>query len=281
MNRKKQSLRGIKKFALRIVTTALAVLPIAASTCVDSHTVENALREPVNSYEWKLQDQKYNRDVADALPPKYYFFFKQYKDDLVRFGQQYGVAPELVMGFVVEENRTRSLFQDIADVVVSLPLVYQIADPSLGVGQINLSTARTLETHFRKGHLSDQETMDALQDPVVNLEYMTMIARYIQDEHPYSQGSQNVFTSSAYLNQIGTAYVYGISSPFVSTSSLEGAKYVLDLSNIPSREILGSNHVTITAGQQDDLRAAAKSRVNAGEKEVYSMRDTIAQAWLR
>ena len=136
MNRKKQSLRGIKKFALRIVTTALAVLPIAASTCVDSHTVENALREPVNSYEWKLQDQKYNRDVADALPPKYYFFFKQYKDDLVRFGQQYGVAPELVMGFVVEENRTRSLFQDIADVVVSLPLVYQIADPSLGVGQI-------------------------------------------------------------------------------------------------------------------------------------------------
>lgn len=229
---------------------------LIATDFIQSPKVRDAWKEPVaqeileHDYE-----RRYVKDPQDALPQDLYFFFQQYKDDLIRLGDQYNVAPELVMGFVVEENKTRPLCQDIFDRVVSLPGIYNIRDPSLGIGQINLSTARLLESYFGRESHSDRETITALeQDALVNLEYITMNVRHLQDTLPPPE-TTSPFEDPTYLNKLGTGYVYGHNSPHIATGSPEGAMYVLAVSNIPSITILGEEVATITRADQHALRS--------------------------
>ena len=236
---------------------------------------------PSHCYE-PAQPQSHN---SDYLYGPYVPFIRKHKDTIVSAGQTYGVPPELIAGIIVNENYgkgDRYLLEDWQDSAsifwnkTAGPSLDFYIDASLGIGQINISTAKFLDEHYKKGDKTPIKLQKALTNTKKNIEYIAMNLGWLMGRKNRQLPEGTSCFDPIYVSIIGTEYVIGAkdtplppkdsSSGEGATPRVEGAIFARYVGQIPSINIFGKD-ATITRPEQMALRAF-------GEEAINQYRDT-------
>lgn len=270
---KKRSTRYLSNTAPAVGIFLLSMLGggFYAST-TPSSAISDSLTSEISSRDWNKQAKKHRQD-PEILPPEYFFFFKQYAQRIVEVSNKNNVPAEFVMALVVEENITRTYFQDIGDHVYSMPLFREFTNPSLGIGQIRVNTAKSLDKEQHIKEKAKGEIIAKLYDASEALNYIAMYVHAYMTKYPHDSTKGSFFTDIPYIASLGTSYVYGLDSPYVSKGSPEGNIFVYSLSNIPARETIHDSSITITREEQDTLREA--TRINVKKRYDQTKKESL------
>ncbi len=260
MNRKRKK---FSRFIFGAVETTLFIgFAGFVSHCYGTRTDSTLLEDSLSGSVAEWQSITYEDD-PDILDERYLIFLKQYSNDILAAAQRYDVPAVLVDAVIVEENFDRDKWSDWKDTVALAWnntlgdwFDYSI-DASLGVGQVNMSTAEDMDTHFRRSKKTRKEYEEALQNPVRNIEYIAMYLSYLTHRSNRQSYSGSILDNQVLVAVIGTEYVRGpTNTPLdrVGISMEGGAAFAWCASNIPTRRIHGENSILITQEQQDALR---------------------------
>lgn len=230
----------------------MGVVPTAA-------TLEQHLKaEPQDPYQPKIHN-------IDYVYGPYIPFIGQYKEEIREAGQKYEVPVEFIAGTIVSENYGRTVLDEAKEVFASswnlfaCPITHRCIDQSIGVGQINLSTAAYLNASFKHPEKKQKQLEKELEDPAKNIEYIAMTLADIMHRPHRQTDAENVFEDPHLIAVIGTEYVRGPTETLLAQAepSGEGAWFALYLANIPSVRIFG-NAATINRQEQNSIRTYAK-----------------------
>lgn len=227
-----------------------------------SDNLEKHLREEPkeNAPQW---------DNSDVIAADAREFIKEYAPVIVAAGKKYDVPAEFIAGAIVHENAGRTKLDDVKDALAF--------DPSLGPGQITVSTAVAVGSHYGIKKKREELVFVLEEDPIENIEYIAMTFadgmhrpnRISQDE----TGVEILLLSNPYLiSVLTTEYIRGPtetslyggnSSRDFARPSDEGLQFACDIANVPSITLLGKVPERITVEQQNALRKYAKEELVA------------------
>jgi len=153
----------------------------------------------------------------------------QYRADIVRISETYGIPPAALATVVYGENVWRSYISELKDEAAILGLIMEGHDASIGICQVKFSTALMLDfgyppKEFAEGTRTERENMKAalaraampyaelyierLLDPVICMDYaaryLAFLAEAKEYESPelwlsdYNRGLSDYTTPTAY-----------------------------------------------------------------------------------
>ncbi len=258
---------GEKKTICTVAALASAIAGMIYILQESDHNLRRYMTEPiVDTFEPDSYNSDYNYGIYNP-------FIDQYAGVIVAAARMYGVPPEYIAGTIVSENHFRNKREDIKDAIGllwdnSALARFGTLDPSLGVGQVKVSTAQFLDDTFNRGHLSYHETELALEDPERNIYYMAMMLSSLM-HRPNREliGNMSVFDPH-YAAIIGSEYVMGPTSSLLEDAepSGEGYSFALELANTPTIRLFGEC-ATIQRAQQSAMRTYAWQNINRLRKE--------------
>lgn len=254
----------MNKTERRMLVTGIVALEVVAvagyGRFKQSEILLDALKTPISD-----QNPYQTTDIgnSDKLPPVYTAFAEQYKPELVAASKTYNVPVELIIGAIVEENAKRTVFEDWKDTAAltwnaCVPLSLEV-DPSLGIGQVNVSTAGYLGEKYWHQNTEEVSIETELLNPRETIPYITMAVADIM-HRPNRATEGHVFDNPHLVSIIGTEYVRGpTNSPLASAQPTSaGTFYTWAVSNVPAIRIFGES-AQITREQQDALRQYGKT----------------------
>ena len=248
----------------RMLTTGIVVAELFGVTYFATHRQSelllDALKTPI------AEEKPYQTpDLSnpDKLPPVYTAFAEQYKPELVAASKAYNVPVEMIVGAIVEENASRTLLEDWKDKVAltwnaCVPFSFEV-DPSLGIGQVNVSTAAYLGEKYWHQDTERVSIEQDLLNPKESIDYIAMtLADIMHRSNRTTEG--HIFDNPHLVSIIGTEYVRGpTNSPLASAQPTSaGTFYTWTISNIPAIRLFGED-AQITIEQQNNLRQYGKT----------------------
>lgn len=227
-----------------------------------SDNLEKYLRE-------KPQETAPTWNNADTIPPDAREFIKEYAPAILAAGEKYDVPPEFIAGAIVHENAGRIKLDDLKDALAF--------DPSLGPGQITVSTALAVGPHYGIKKKKEDLVLLLKDNPVENIDYIAMtFADRIHRPNRISRDENGLdipLLSHPYLiSVLATEYV-GVPtetplykrnpSDIVAKPSDEGLQFARDIANVPSIALFGKTPGRITVDEQNALRRYAENELVA------------------
>lgn len=97
-------------------------------------------------------------------------FIREHRDRILATASEYGVPPELIVATIKSENIGRQKLEDWKDEIGD----FLGLDVSLGVGQVKVSTATSLERRFLGGTYGLDSVKGNLRNPDWNIDYIAM-----------------------------------------------------------------------------------------------------------
>lgn len=228
------------------------------ATHTQSEILLDALKEPIKE---EKPYQPPESSTLDTLPPIYSAFAKQYNLELVAASNNYKVPAELILGAIAEENARRTLLEDWKDSVAlrwnaCVPSSFEV-DPSLGIGQVNVSTAEYLRTRYSLPPLTSKLIEKELLIPKKSIDYIAMtLADIIHRPNRTTVGP--IFDNAHLIAIIGTEYVRGPTDSSLASAepTSAGIFYLWAVSTIPPTLVSGEN-ASITRKQRKAMQKYA------------------------
>jgi len=248
----------------RMLATGVVVGELAAialyGRVAQSEILLDALKTPIAD-EKPYQSPDLNN--PDKLPFVYIAFSEQYTPEIVAASKAYNVPVELIIGAIIEENANRPLLEDWKDATALAwntytPLSLHV-DPSLGIGQVNVSNAQYLAEKYAAQKKEPAKLQDELLNPAQSIDYVAMtLADILHRENRKTEG--HIFDNPHLVSIIGTEYVRGpTDSPLASAQPTSaGTFYTWTVSKIPAIRLFGED-AQITREQQEKLRTYGKT----------------------
>ena len=192
--------------------------------------------------------------TANKIPE----FCYQYKDNIIQYSREYNIPPEIIVGILFLENEKRTRYEDWKDFLgASIIGRFLRSDPSLGPGQINISTAADLDKRLRNPTISREQIKQALQDPDHNLKYIAKMGSYLihRENRLPARSLENILGNPHLIAVFGTEYVRGATNKKLSQSrpSDKGLNFASIIAQTNFRDILGQ-HSTINPEQQRSIK---------------------------
>ncbi len=254
----------MNKTGKRILATSIVAAELFGLTWYATHTQSeillDALKTPIGE---ERPYQTPDLSNPDKLPSIYTAFAEQYKPELVAASRAYNVPVELIIGAIVEENASRTLLEDWKDTAAlrwnaCVPFSLEV-DPSLGIGQVNVSTAEYLGEKYWHQNTEEVSIEKELLDPKESIDYITMTLADIM-HRPNRATEGHIFDNPHLVSIIGTEYVRGPTNSSLASAqpTSAGTFYAWVVSNIPAIHLFGES-AQITREQQDALRQYGKT----------------------
>lgn len=264
----------MKNFKARAIVAGID-LALIFSVCyygriADSTLIEDSFRE--QPAEWQLR-KGIDSGVLDG---RYVVFLTQYSPEILTAAKKYDVSPVLIDAAIVQENESRTLKEDWGDDIalgwnrtIGSLIGYTI-DASLGVGQVNMTTAQFLDSKYNRPSKTREELEEALRDPAQNIEYVAMNLAYLTHRNNRQPLSGNILDNPHLVAVIGTEYVRGpTKTPLENAEiSLEGgAVFAQAVGMIPTQEIHQMGPTIIDPVKQDRIYDYAQDILEAYRAE--------------
>ena len=171
--------------------------------------------------------------IAQSNPDYYGIqFVKRYKQDIVKYAKQYGVPPEMIVAALLSENYQRPKLEDIKDIIGTSIIGRLInLNPSVGPGQINVSTASGLYKELGIEGQSREQIEKALLDPSTNIMLIAKLESQLMNrKNRLPQSTQiDVLDDPHLIAIIGSEYSMGATQTNLgeAISTIEGQSFAL------------------------------------------------------
>lgn len=201
-------------------------------------------------------------------------FVRQYRKEIIDYAKRYNMPPEMSVAIFLSENYDRKKVEDWKDWLAAgkTAKVWDTlfarfgkviskrlgpTDPSLGPGQVKVSTAIKLDEKFGEARKNRDELESLLQNPSVNIEYVTKnLSELTYRKNRLGSGSQRDILNNPHLIAIvGSEHVIGGKERPLNNSqpSPEGLSYAILLTETDFKDLLGNDSI-ITKGQQAEIK---------------------------
>src|SRR3989338_5108788 len=239
---------------------------------VDSTLIEDSFRAQPPA--WQLKE---HAESTGEQEKHHIFQQQQYSPEILAAAEKYDVSPVLIDAVFVEENDDRPVKEDWKDDIAlawnkSLgSLMGYTIDASLGVGQVNMSTAQFLDTKYKRPSKTREELEEALQDPVQNIDYVAMNLAYLTHRKNRQPVSGNILDDPHLVAVIGTEYVRGPKGTPLEEAEISkegGIPFAIAVGMIPTQEIHERGSAIIDYESQNDIYKFARRELEGCRAEV-------------